>query len=259
MWNRFFGLALCAAVAAGVAGCATSRSTRTASGSASDAGDPPRATPPPPPTATPAPAPAVGAREGPCPPPSSAPIPPACPPFNDCECRPTCGLPCENGCSDWHFRALVGLSSWSGTDPGDDCCYYGADIGHTRCNCWGVDAFWRHHTAHFDRDPSGADGGTWNHLGVKATYEHSLGGGRLYGWAGAGPEYWWTSDYLHDDSGFGVFGEAGLGYILDSHIKVRAGVNLHGLSTDTGRRDPGDDGSARWLWLVAPVVEIEFS
>lgn len=73
---------------------------------------------------------------------------------------------------------------------------------------------------------------------------------------GAGPEYWWNSDCLRSDSG--VYADAGLGYILSSHTRLRAGVNLHGLSTDTGRQSPADDGDARWLWAIAPVVEIEF-
>jgi len=49
---------------------------------------------------------------------------------------------------------------------------------------------------------------------------------------GAGPEYSWSSDRLQSDSGVGVYADAGLGYILSSHIRLRAGVNLHGLSTD---------------------------
>ena len=157
------------------------------------------------------------------------------------------------------MRALVGLSYGAGTDPGDGCCYMGADVGRTLCgSCWTIDGFWRTDTARFDRSPTGEDGGRWSYVGVKASYERSLGGGRWFAYGGAGPEYFWTSDYLQDDSGLGVFGEAGIGYVLSRNWRVRAGVDLHGMYTDAGRKSPADDGNSRWLLKVAPHVGVEF-
>lgn len=272
-------LLLLIGVAATTAGCTSARVAPRSSGSISEAADepapPPVATPPapapapapvpPPPSAAgtmPAPMPPPGwtpesipVRGAPlvCPPPPCSPPPPCCPP-------PACGLPCENGAAPgWHVRAVAGLTTWVGTDAGDDCAYFGADVGRSFCNtCWGIDVFWRGHTAQFDRSPLGEDGGTWHHVGIKATFEKSFGGSRWYGWVGAGPEYFWTSDYLHDDSGFGVFGEAGIGYVVNRNLRIRAGVNVHGMDTDAGRFSPADDGESRWLWALAPMVGLEF-
>jgi len=152
-----------------------------------------------------------------------------------------------------------GITTWFGEDPADDCGYYGVDVGRSICtSCWSIDAFWRGHTAQFDRDPIGEDGGTWNHVGIKLTFEKSFGGSRWYGWVGAGPEYFWTNDYLHDDDGFGLFGEAGIGYVINRHLRVRAGVNVHAMDTSVGRQSPLDDGESRWLFAVAPVIGLEF-
>lgn len=178
-------------------------------------------------------------------------------------CTPSCRLPCEEGISTWHARALGGLAFAEGTDPPKDCGYLGADLGRTfcgsACGCWGVDLFYRTHQGRFDRAPGGGkDGGRFHHLGVKATWERSLGRSRLYGYAGAGPEFFWTDDYRDDDSGFGAFAEAGVGYRLTRNLRVRAGLNVHGLDTDVARRSAADDGDGRWLWIVAPSVGIEF-
>ena len=40
---------------------------------------------------------------------------------------------------------------------------------------------------------------------------------------------------------------------------LRAGVNVHGMETKVTRRLPANDGQDRWLWIIAPVVEVEFS
>ncbi len=245
MRTRILALGLVVAVAVAVGGCASARHAPLASGSASAPLDDPA--PPPSPTAD-APIPVEGARPPCAPPPCATP-----------SCEPLCGLACEQGIQEWHVRGTLGLSRWFGKDAGGNCGYAGADLGRTLCgSCWSLDGFWRTHTAEFDRDPAGEDGGTWNHLGVKASYERSLDGGRWFAWGGVGPEYFWTTDYLHNDSGLGVYGEAGIGYVLSRNWRVRAGVNAHGMYTDVGRKSPTDDGDSRWLWVVAPVVGLEF-
>ncbi len=172
-------------------------------------------------------------------------------------------MPCEEGLSQWHIRGVVGLVFYEGDDPGKDCGYAGVDIGRTFCGCWGVDAFYRWNSGEFDRlnPPLGKDGGTWHHFGLKLTYESSFNNSRLYWWAGAGPEYFTTSDYDlgDDDDGFGVFGELGLGYVVSPTWRVRAGVNLHGVDTKVTRRNSLNDGQRRFLWLIAPVIEVEAS
>jgi len=181
-------------------------------------------------------------------------------------CWSGCGLPCEEGLTSCVlFRAVGGVSFVEGDDPGDSCSYFGADVGRTfcgtECGCWGVDLFYRTHSTRFDRvvatGATGRDAGRFHHLGIKATYERSIRKSRFYWWAGVGPEYFWTDDYQDNDSGFGVFGEAGLGYIVSRNWRVRAGVNLHGFDTDVGRLNAVNDGSSRWLWAIAPVIEIE--
>ena len=232
--------------------------------------------------AAPAYAPAASTSRGvaaaPCaPPPAAAPCapPPCAPP----PCAPPpCGLPCELGQSDWHVRVLGGFPFQFGTDPGEGCNYWGVDIGTTRCNCVGFDLFYRgmqcpddkvssgpgnSPTArvipvHFDRDSFGKDGGTFQFVGVKATYQKSLGTGRLYGYVGAGPEYFWTQDYLDDDSGFGGFAEAGIGWRFASWGSVRLGLDLHGDYTSVTRKDPANSGDSRMLWTLAPNIGVEF-
>jgi hypothetical protein len=200
--------------------------------------------------------------------------PPATAPMVRSGCWSGCGLPCQEGIGEcFHVRGVFGYHWFVGEDAPDGACtYWGFDVGRTLCGsecsgCWGFDAFFRTHGARFDRElpvtggpaPVAEDGGDWYHVGLKATYEQAFGRSRFYWWAGAGPEYWWTDGYVQDDSGFGVFAEAGVGFVLDTHWRLRAGVNVHGLSTDVGRLDPMDDGDSRWLWVVAPVIEVEGS
>jgi hypothetical protein len=257
---RIFEMVVAATALTAMLGCATSPRAKASNllawGSASDAGDPSSASPLAPPPDSPAPtppAPTAPASAVSAPPPhvSSPCAPPPCAP------PPCYEVPC--GRSQWHLRGLVGFSTWLGDDAGEECGYVGADIGRALCgSCWSLDAFWRGHTAHFSRDPDGEDGGWWHHVGLKASHERSLGG-RWFGYVGAGPQYFWTDGYLNDDSGFGVFGEAGIGYSLSRNWRVRAGVDVHGMYTDVGRQSPADDNDERWLWKVAPYVGLEFS
>jgi hypothetical protein len=159
---------------------------------------------------------------------------------------------------------VVGYSFFEGDDPGEACLYWGVDLGRTFCGCWGLDVFYRYNPATFERFlAAGAggmtkDGGVAHHLGVKITYEKALGQSRFYGWAGLGPEYWWTEDYVDDDSGFGAFGELGIGYVFSQNVRLRAGVNVHWmLDNSAGRFDPANDGRGRDLWVIAPVAELE--
>lgn len=247
-----------------LAGCATVvRPFVSGSASAPDA----------PPAASPPVAPGVEAARAPDEPPAARPtaLPLEAPPYaarpsaqETCgatPCAPICGLPCESGRGGWHVRALGGYGFSLGEDPANPCNYFGGDIGYTlcgtKCGCWGIDAFYRTQSPRFERDPGGEDGGDFHFVGVKLTYERSIHG-RWYGWAGAGPEHFWTDGYLDDDSGFGVFAEAGIGYMLSCSWRLRAGVEVHGLDTDVGRQSTADDGQSRWLWLVAPVVGLEF-
>ena len=208
----------------------------------------------------------------PCEPPPCA-APPCAPPPSPC------GLPCERGESDLHVRVLGGFPFMSGTDAGTGCNYWGADFGTTRCNCVGFDLFYRGEhcpdhkksmspgggttsrvvAAHFDRDGFGEDGGTIQFLGVKATYQKSIGGS-MYGYVGAGPEYFWTQDYLDNDSGLGGFAEAGLGWRFASWGSLRLGVDLHGDYTSVTRKSASNSGDSRMLWTLAPNlgVEIDF-
>ena len=180
-----------------------------------------------------------------------------------------CRLPCEEGLSQWHVRGVGGVVLYEGDDPGEDCGYLGLDVGRTFCGCWGVDAFYRWNSGEFDTfRPSrgnpgtlvfGQDGGDWHHFGLKLTYESSFNNSRFYWWAGAGPEYFTTSDYDDDDEGFGVFGELGIGYVVSPTWRIRAGVNVHGVDTKVTRELPINDGKRRFLWLIAPVLEVEAS
>lgn len=174
-----------------------------------------------------------------------------------------CWPPCNSGISQWHVRAVGGVSFSEGDDPFEDCSYFGADIGRTFCGCWGLDLYWRYNSGRFTRDEGNAlirDGGEWHHFGAKVTLERSFGrDSRFYAWAGIGAGYFTTNKYLFDDSGFEVFGEAGIGYNLSENWRIRAGVNVHGMDTDVTRRLPVDDGRERWLWIIAPVIELEGS
>jgi len=203
----------------------------------------------------------------PCAAPCATPCPTPCPTPCAPRCWSGCGLPCAEGFSDWHLRGVIGYSFHAGTDSGDGNLYYGADVGWTSACCWGIDAFYRRHCGTFDREfPivgatvfEGEDGGTFNHIGVKLTYQKAFGGSRWYGYAGAGPQYFWTEDYLDDDTGIGGFAELGIGYVLKKNWRVRAGVEVLGQSTSAGRLSPIDDDEDRLLWFISPVFEIELA
>jgi len=223
--------------------------------------------PPPPDTSmpvvgAPTPGPAVAA-------PGDAACPPCAPPATTTQMVAPertysgCWPPCNDGISQWHGRAVVGRAFSSGTDHFIECSYYGADVGRTFCGCWGLDLYWRYNTGRFHRDTALGtikDGGEWHHFGGKVGFARSLGrDSKLYAWAGLGAGYFTTNKYIQDDSGFEVFGEGGIGYNISQNWRVRAGVNVHGMDTDVTRRLPADDGSSRWLWIIAPVIELEGS
>lgn len=171
------------------------------------------------------------------------------------------GLPSDNGISMWYLTGVFGRSFHSGDDPADPCWYWGFDAGRSFCGNWGMDTFYRYHSGQYERDQRGQpsmDGGSTNHVGFKLTYDIPLAGD-FYIWTGAGPEYWWTQDYLNDDSGVGVYAESGLGWVITRRLRLRAGVNVHGMDSDVTRKDPANDGQSRWLWVVAPVVQAEFA
>jgi hypothetical protein len=175
----------------------------------------------------------------------------------------TCGLPCRDGISQWHLRGVAGIATFAGTDAAENCVYYGADFGRTFCGCWGLDLYYRYNSGRFTREPTpGAtfeDGGIWHHIGAKIALERPFGSSRFYWWGGLGGGYFTTSQYVSNDSGPEVFGEAGVGYNLNRNWRLRAGVNVHGMDTTVTRRLPQNDGQSRWLWIIAPVVEVEFS
>lgn len=171
------------------------------------------------------------------------------------------GLPSDNGISMWYLTGVFGRSFHFGDDAADPCWYWGFDSGRSFCGNWGMDAFYRYHSGQYERDQVGQpsmDGGSTNHVGFKLTYDIPLAGD-FYVWTGAGPEYWWTQDYLNDDSGVGVYAESGLGWVITRNLRLRAGVNVHGMDSDVTRKDPANDGQSRWLWVVAPVVQAEFA
>jgi hypothetical protein len=226
---------------------------------------------------------------GPCPTPYGACLPvappaPVCAPVacapEPVPCAPprcACYLPCQNGESDWHARALVGYPFMFGTDSGEGCFYWGVDVGTTRPCCLGFDLFYRGMTcddgvvslspglsptaagpiaARFDRDGYGKDGGTMQWVGLKVTYQKQIRG-QLYGWGGVGPEYFWTNDYIDDDSGIGAFGEFGIGWKFASWGSVRLGVDVHADYTSVTRKALANAGKSRLLWTVAPTIGIE--
>lgn len=179
----------------------------------------------------------------------------------------TCGLPCESGCGDWHARAVGGWPFFAGDDSDLDGCYYwGVDVGHTFPCCWGVDVFFRTFGAEADRDIpvvgaavfEGTDSGSWYTIGVKATWQNSIRNSKWFYYAGIGPEFYFTQDYVDDDSGFGAFGELGIGYVINRHWRIRGGLDVHGLYTSAARRNPANDNSDRWLWVFAPVLQVEY-
>ncbi|MDJ0972941.1 MAG: hypothetical protein QNJ98_00600 [Planctomycetota bacterium] len=186
-----------------------------------------------------------------------APCPPAAAPAP----ISSCNLPCTEGTSMWHIRGLGGFVVYEGDDPGDNCGYWGVDFGRTFCGCWGLDVFYRWNSGTFDRATAlgpAEDGGDWHHFGVKITYEGQFAtNSRLFWWVGLGPEYFTTDGYDDDDSGFGVYAEAGIGYFVNRNFRIRAGVGIHGVDTDVGRENPADDGEKRWLWIIGPHIGVE--
>ncbi|MDJ0522288.1 MAG: hypothetical protein QNJ90_09465 [Planctomycetota bacterium] len=174
-----------------------------------------------------------------------------------------CWPPCNDGISQWHVRGVIGLSFSEGTDDFEDCNYWGVDVGRTFCGCWGLDLYYRYNTGRFSRDEGQGvfkDGGTWHHFGAKITFEKAFArSSRFYVWGGVGAGYFTTDDYVNDDSGFEIYGEAGVGYNVSENWRVRAGVNIHGMDTDVTRFSPVNDGDSRWLWIFAPVIQLEGS
>ena len=177
-----------------------------------------------------------------------------------------CGLPCENGCGSWHVRAVVGWPLFVGDDDAIEGCYYfGADVGRTFPCCLGVDLFYRQFGCEADRTVgagagayTGTDVGTWYTIGVKATMSHSINNGKVYWYAGIGPEFFWAQDFVATDEGFGGFAEVGLGYMITRHLSIRAGLDVHALSTSAARLNTVDDGSTRLLWVFAPIVGVSY-
>jgi hypothetical protein len=175
-----------------------------------------------------------------------------------------CGLPCEDGISTWHIRAVGGASFYYGDDSSaEPCTYWGADIGRTFCGSWGLDLYWRMNAAQFERWNEEClvvdhDGGYMNHFGAKLTMEGAFGQSRWYWWAGLGGGYFITTDFLNDDEGWEAFGELGIGYVLNEQWRVRLGVNAHLMDTHVGRFNAANDNEKRLLWVIAPVLEVQF-
>lgn len=179
-----------------------------------------------------------------------------------------CGLPCENGCGDWHVRAVGGWPFIVDPDGDMDGCYYfGADAGYTWPCCWGIDVFFRTFSGESEREvpiagaPTylGTDVGEWYTIGVKATWQNSINNSKWFYYAGIGPEFFFTQNYVADDEGFGGFAELGLGYRFNRHWRVRGGVDVHGLITSAAQKNPADDGDDRLVWVFAPVIQVEFN
>ena len=176
-------------------------------------------------------------------------------------CYNGCGLPCAQGISMWHIRPVFGWATFHGDDDAESCIYYGVDIGRTFCGCWGLDLYYRYNSGRFTREPSPGltfkDGGGWHHVGVKFTYDWAFGGGPFSAFAGIGGGYYWTEEYIANDDGPEVFLEGGVAWHLNRNWALRGGVNVHGMDTKVTRRLPVNDGKSRWLWIVAPVIELE--
>ncbi|MDA1195398.1 MAG: autotransporter outer membrane beta-barrel domain-containing protein, partial [Planctomycetota bacterium] len=173
-------------------------------------------------------------------------------------------LPCEVLRDTWLIRGIGGWSfALADTDSGDKSgMYFGFDIGRTWQGCFGIDLYYRYSEQSFDRQVTGgilSDSGAYQHLGLKATYQSSFGrASRFYWWAGLGIGWYDTDGYQIDDSGFEGFGQAGLGVMLSRRMRLRFGVDVHAVDTDTGRFDPANDGSSRLLWMMQPVVALEY-
>ncbi len=180
-----------------------------------------------------------------------------------------CGLPCEAGCATWNVGVVGGAGFYLGDEATERaCCYTGADVGRTwPCCCFGASIFYRTFGGRFDRvvtapgapARTGADTGRFHTIGVKATYQRSINNSRWSWYVGAGPEFFWTHDYLANDDGIGGFGEAGVGYRLTRKLSIRGGLEVHALSTSAARLNAANDNSKRLLWVLAPVLQLQFS
>jgi hypothetical protein len=175
-----------------------------------------------------------------------------------------CGLPCEYGLSMWHVGIAGGFAFFEGDDAPEGCAYWAAEFGRTFCGCWGLGLFYAYTPAEFDRFVAvGAagqtvDGGIFHHVGIKFTFEKSIGNSRFYVHGGLGPEFWWSQDFIVDDEGFGLFGEIGVGYVFNRNFRATLGLNGHLMfDCNTGRYFPADDDEGRDLFIWAPVLGIE--
>ena len=210
----------------------------------------------------------------PCPAPYTAPCPAPCPVPCPAPCPMPCyekkGLPCEQGCSNFHVRGVVGVAFPLGDDfEGDPNLYGGADIGWTSPCCWGIDAYFRTHCHTMDRmvRVPGAgfveaeDAGHWYHVGGKVTYQRSFCDSACWFWyAGLGAAYTWSDGYIVDEEGtVSGFGELGVGYRLGKSLRLRAGVEVIGLSSEAAHLTPAQDADERLIWFVSPVVGLEFT
>ncbi len=171
-------------------------------------------------------------------------------------------LACERGRGQWHLRAKSGWAWWFGSDSGDSGAVAGADLGYTFDGCVGVDVFYRFAATRNDRTTGGTtieDAGDFHFLGLKATYESQITStGPWFFWAGLGGGYQWSARFMNNDTGFGLLGDAGIGYLASRNIRIRFGVQIEALLTSAGRNDPIDDGTKRWLTSVAPTLGVEF-
>jgi len=170
-------------------------------------------------------------------------------------------LACDRGRGSWHFRARGGYAWWLGTDSGSAGAFAGGDLGYTFGDCWGVDVFYRYSSTRFSRTMGGItfqDGGDIHFTGLKATYESAVSRySDWFFWAGLGMGWVKTRRFANDDSGFGILGETGVGYLLNNSARIRLGVNIDALFTSVGRRLPANDTASRWLTAVAPTLGLE--
>lgn len=167
-------------------------------------------------------------------------------------------VPDAPGSKPWRVRLIGGVGIATGDDAPDSEGQLAMDVGRVLPGGVEVDIFWRTQRAPFDREPNGTDCGVIYFLGAKASGEWPLASSRYYAWGGLGAGAFWTDSYIDNDSGFGVMGEGGLGYVLSANARLRLGVGLQGIDSEVGRNDPADDGSSRWLLIFAPALQLEF-
>ena len=179
--------------------------------------------------------------------------------FGDIRAR--VGLPCERRQERWHLRPVGGAAFSLGDDSGDGGFYAGVDFGRTFSGCFGVDVFYRYADSRFDRDVPGGileDAGGFHNIGIKGTYNASIGGNdQLFWWIGLGVSYFLSTDLQNDDEGVAGYGEVGIGYMLSNTIRIRLGANVHAMDTDAGRFLAANDTKKRLLWIVAPTLSVE--